>query len=256
MLTPNIPIVKSAASNKKSFLPDEFSLLCWNIQKENLKKEFTPLIQNWKKAYSIEMVLLQEARFFKTLSSIADFPFVAAANLSLFGHFSGVLTAASVYPFSSQYKMTKAREAFITTRKSTLITLYTFKDQSLLMVINIHAINFRSLACYKLELSRLHGLINLHKGPVILAGDFNCWRKSRKEILDEFACSLNLEHTRPRFSRHVKKWFGHRLDRVYSKGLILLDVKALDCKSFSDHNPIIVTFAQPEKKEPKNMEVQ
>ena len=70
--------------------------------------------------------------------------------------------------------MTLAREAFISTRKNTLITIYQFQNKEMLMVVNIHAINFRSLAWYQWELSRLHDLINGHEGPMILAGDFNC----------------------------------------------------------------------------------
>jgi len=204
------------------------------------------MIFSLKKEHSLDLILLQEARFSKALFSVAGFSFIAAANLYISRYLSGVITAANAHPLSSQYKMSLAREAFITTRKNTLVTIYPFKDQTLLMVVNIHAINFRSFAWYQWELSRLGSLIKLHRGPVVLAGDFNCWKKTRKNFLDSFTRSLNLEHARPRFSKYIKNWFGFRLDRVYSRDLVLVDVQALDCKLFSDHNPIIARFVRQE----------
>ncbi len=245
MLTPAAPLIQSPVIFEKTVIPDDFSLLCWNVHKENLKKKFIPLIRDWKEKYQLDLILLQEAIFSPALFSIAGFPFVGAANIRLPKHFSGVVTAAGADPFSSQFQMTRAREALISTRKNTLITIYRFKNKDLLMVVNIHAINFRSLAWYQWELSRLYDLINGHVGPMILAGDFNCWRQSRKTILDDFTKMLDLVHAQPRYPEHIKEWFGFQLDRVYSRELISVDIKALDCKSFSDHNPIIASFARP-----------
>ncbi|MCP3942563.1 MAG: endonuclease/exonuclease/phosphatase family protein [Desulfobacteraceae bacterium] len=246
MLTPDAPLIQSPVIFKKTVIPDDFNLLCWNIHKENLKKKFTSLIQNWKKKYNLDLILLQEARFSQTLVSIAGFPFVGAANIRLPKHFCGVVTAAGADPFSSQFQMTLAREAFISTRKNTLITIYRFDNNDPLMVVNVHAINFRSIAWYQWELSRLYDLIKGHTGPMILAGDFNCWRRSRKTILDKFTDTLDLVHARPRYSEHIKEWFGFQLDRVYIRDLVLVDIHALDCKSFSDHNPIIARFIRPD----------
>lgn len=244
MLTPAAPLIQSPVIFEKAIIPDEFGLLCWNVHKENLKKKFAPLIQSWKKTYRLDLILLQEARFSPDLLSIAGFSFVGAANIRLPRHFSGVVTAAGASPFSSQFQMTRAREVMVSTRKNTLITIYPFTNKDLIMVVNVHAINFRSLAWYQWELSQLHELIKGHHGPIILAGDLNCWRQSRNTILDAFTSRLNLEHARPRYPQHVKKWFGFQLDRVYTRDLLLVDIQALDCKSISDHNPIIARFAR------------
>jgi endonuclease/exonuclease/phosphatase (EEP) superfamily protein YafD len=245
MLTPDAPLIQSPVIFEKTVIPDEFNLLCWNIHKENLKKDFARLIREWKKRYRLDLILFQEARFSRTLHSIAGFPFVGAANIRLPKNFSGVVTAAGADPFSTQFQMTRAREAYISTRKNTLITIYQFKNKDLLMVVNIHAINFRSLAWYQWELTRLYELIKGHQGPMILAGDFNCWRRSRTTILNEFTDRLGLVRARPRHPEHIKVWFGFQLDRVYTRKLVLVDIKALDCKSFSDHNPIIARFIRP-----------
>ncbi|MCK5694992.1 MAG: endonuclease/exonuclease/phosphatase family protein [Desulfobacula sp.] len=244
MLTPDNLLIQSPVIFEKTVIPDEFSFLCWDIHKENLKTYFAELIRDWKKKYCLDLILFQEALFSQALFPIAGFPFVGVANIKLPGYFSGVVTAACADPFSSQFHMTLAREAMISTRKNTLITIYRFKDRTPFMVVNIHAINFRSLAWYQWELSRLYDLIKGHRGPMVLAGVFNCWRRTRKRVLDEFARSLDLKHVRSRYSGHIKQWFGFQLDRVYTKNLIPVDSQALDCKSFSDHNPIIARFAR------------
>jgi endonuclease/exonuclease/phosphatase (EEP) superfamily protein YafD len=248
MLTPSTPLIESPILFERTVIPDEFSLLCWNIHKENLKKGFTDLIRNWKKKYRLDLILLQEAKFSRTLFSIGGFPFVGAANIRFPRHFSGVVTAAGAQALSSRFQMTLAREVFISTRKNTLITIYQFTDKELLMVVNIHAINFRSLAWYQWELARLYDIIKGHAGPMILAGDFNCWRESRTAILNEFTAMLGLVHAEPRHPRHIKEWFGYKLDRIYTRDLLSIDIHALECKSFSDHNPIIATFARPDKR--------
>lgn len=246
MFTPDTPIMTPPVIFDKLTVPDDFSILCWNVHKENLKKNFTSLIKKWKQKYRLDLILLQEAMFSQTLRSIAGFPFIGAANIRFPGHFSGVVTATGIPAFSSQSHLTMAREAMLFTRKNTLITTYRFKTNARLMVVNIHAINFRSPVWYKHEFSRLYDVIKGHIGPMILAGDFNCWGQSRERVLDEFIGMLDLEYARPGHARHVKKWFGSQLDRIYTRGLILHDIQALNCKSFSDHNPIVARFIRPD----------
>ncbi len=244
MLTPASPLIQSPVFFEKTVIPDNFGLLCWNIHKENLRPGFIEQIREWKQDPGLDLILLQEARFSNALPSIAGFPYVAAANIRLPFNYSGVITAANADPHSSRFHMTLAKEARIFTPKNTLVTLYRFKNKTPLMVVNIHAINFRSLAWYQWELNRLSALLKGYKGAMIVAGDFNCWRKSRKKILDHFTGLLGLSYARPKNEKHVKKWFGFHLDRIYSRGIILKDNQALKCKKLSDHNPIIARFEQ------------
>ncbi len=242
MLTPKTPIIKSPVLGDKAAVPDVFNLLSWNIHKENYKKKFPVFIHDLKVSYSLDLLLLQEARFSETLTSIAGFPYIAAANLSFPRFYSGVVTATNAYPFSASHIMTNAREFVLQTRKSSLVTIYRFIDKLPLMIVNIHAINFKTLRWYQLEFSRLYDRIRQHNGPMIIAGDFNCWGKPRKSVINAFARSLNLEYARPESSRHIKKWFGHRLDRIYFRDLVVNEVQVINCKEISDHNPIIAGF--------------
>ena len=239
MLIPAAPLVQSPVFFENTVIPDQFALLCWNVHKENLKAAFLNQIREWKADHTLDLILLQEARFSNALPSIAGFPYVAAANLRLGLHYSGVITAANADPKSSRFHMTQAREPLVFTPKNALITIYRFQDKETLMVVNLHAINFRSLAWYQWELARMFDLLRAHRGAMILAGDFNCWRRSREKVLTHFTGLLDLAYARPDNSTHVKQWFGFHLDRVYYRGLTLKHAHALNCKKLSDHNPII-----------------
>lgn len=242
MLIPSAPLIQSPVFFENAVIPDTFGLLCWNVHKENLRAGFLDQILEWKACHGLDLFLLQEARFSSTLFSVGGFPYVAAANLRLAMHFSGVITAANADPHSSRFHMTLAREPLIFTPKNSLITIYRFQDRTPLMVVNLHAINFKSLAWYQWELGRLLDLLRSHSGAMVVAGDFNCWRRSRERVLDHFTERLDLTYARPENEHHVKQWFGFHLDRIYYRGLDLSGIQALKCKKLSDHNPIIARF--------------
>jgi len=242
MRIPAAPLIQSPVFFENAVIPDDFGLLCWNVHKENLKPGFLDRIREWKSDHSLDIILLQEARFSSALLSVGGFSYVGAANLRLPIHFSGVITAANAGPHSRWFHMTLAREPLIFTPKNALITIYRFQDKETLMVVNLHAINFRSLAWYQWELSRLSDLLRVYTGAMVVAGDFNCWRRSREKVLDHFTGLLGLAYARPENESHVKQWFGFHLDRIYYRGLVLKDIQALNCKKLSDHNPIIAQF--------------
>ncbi|WDP84214.1 MAG: endonuclease/exonuclease/phosphatase family protein [Desulfobacter sp.] len=242
MLIPASPLVQSPVFFENTVIPEQFSLLCWNVHKENLKPEFIDQILEWKSLHGLNLILLQEARFSDALISVAGFPYVAAANLRLPVHYSGVITAANADPHKSSFHMTHAKEPLIFTPKNALITIYRFKDKETLMVVNLHAINFRSLAWYQWELARLFDLLRAYEGAIVLAGDFNCWRRSRKKVLDHFTDLLGLTYGIPENEHHIKQWFGFLLDRIYYRGITLKSIQAVNCKTLSDHNPIIAQF--------------
>ena len=245
MLIPAAPLVQSPVFFENAVIPDRFNLLCWNVHKENLKEAFPDQIRQWKNDLGLDLILLQEARFSNAVISVGGYPYVAAANLRLARHYAGVITAANADPHSSSFHMTLAREPLIFTRKNSLITIYRFQNKESLMVVNLHAINFKSLAWYQWEMARLFDLLRAYRGAMVLAGDFNCWRRSRKNVLDHFTDLLGLVYAPPENGHHVKQWFGFHLDRIYYRGIRLAHIQALNCKRLSDHNPIIGQFQYP-----------
>lgn len=185
--------------------------------------------------------------FSRALHTIAGFPYVAAANLRMARSYAGVVTAAHADPLDSRFFMTLAKEPLVFTPKNTLLTLYRFHDDAPLMAVNLHAINFKSLSWYQWELARLSDLLKGHNGPMVVAGDFNCWQPARKLVLDKFASDLGLCFIPPDNGRYVKQWFGFHLDRIYTRGLKVEECLALPCKGFSDHNPILARFSKAGK---------
>ncbi len=199
-----------------------------------------------KAVHGLDLMLLQEARFSDALDSMAGFPFVAAANLKLPRYCSGVVTAAKAPADHSRFHLTYAKEPFILTPKNSLITIYRFRDNTGLAVVNIHAINFRSSAWYQWELARLAEVLKGYSGSMVLAGDFNCWQSARQTALEQFSGSLGLTLAMPDNLRLVKQAFGQHLDRMYYRCLKLETVEAVACRQISDHNPIIARFARIE----------
>ena len=243
--SPNVPPVQSPIFFEDILVPDIFGLLCWNVHKENLTKGFTRLVREWERVFGLDLILFQEALFSDSLNTIAGFPYVAAANLRMPRTYAGVVTAAHADPLDSRFFMTLAKEPLVFTPKNTLVTLYRFKDDTGLLAVNLHAINFKSLSWYKWELTRLLDLLKGHTGAMVVAGDFNCWQPARKIALDKFAAELGLSFVPPENGRYVKKWFGFQLDRIYIRGLKVEECLALPCKGFSDHNPILARFSKP-----------
>ncbi|MFN2357575.1 MAG: endonuclease/exonuclease/phosphatase family protein [Desulfotignum sp.] len=243
MFTPDIPLMRSPLILENKIIPSDFGILCWNVHKENLRPEFDTMVRNWIRHFDMDILLFQEAVFPDNLSSVAGLSFAAAANIRIRRFHYGVLTAATADIHSKTDVMSLARETMISTQKNALMTRYWLGSGDLLLVVNIHAVNFTSRAWYQWEFSRLLKTLQHHRGPLILAGDFNCWNRSRQRIVNDLARSLTLRQARPRRTRFVKHFFGFELDRIYYRNLQLLHMDALENRVFSDHNPLIARFA-------------
>ena len=81
--------------------------------------------------------------------------------------------------------------------KSALVTVYPLPDTRLLMVVNIHAVNFSlGVDVYSKQLLPIGDQIAHHSGPVIMAGDFNAWSRRRMNALYRFAREMSLRQVR------------------------------------------------------------
>ncbi len=123
------------------------------------------------------------------------------------------------------------------------MTRYWLETGELLLVVNVHAVNFTSRAWYEWEFSRLAKTLQHHTGPMVVAGDFNCWNRSRLRIITDLARDLGLRQARPERPRLVKQFFGFELDRVYFRQMMLQHMDALENRIFSDHNPLVAIFS-------------
>lgn len=230
-------------------LPCEGSLkvLVWNIFKQQ-RAEWLSVLQNFGK--DAHLVLLQEAQTTPELVKFATSNYLAADQVPAFvlpQHPSGVMTLSAAHPVYCC--PLREREPILRLSKSALVTVYPLPDGRLLMVVNIHAVNFSlGVDVYSKQLGPIGDQIGHHNGPVIMAGDFNAWSRPRMNALYRFAREMTLREVR--FTDdHRRRAFGRPLDFVFYRGLNVAEASVLVTRA-SDHNPLLVEF-RPGKPELK-----
>ncbi len=228
----------------RAFLPDDFGMLCWNVYKNNLiQPAFQPYLRSLIGVKNIDLLLFQEANLKNDKTCIlSEFAIDAAANLEFGGKFYGVLTASMTESRNSQAFLSKGKESLVGPHKSLLLSQFAFKDGMTLLVLNIHAINFRENQRYSVEVDKFLDYVKDHQGPMIIAGDFNSWNKKRMKKLLEMQKLLSLQAISFKEKSKIKSFMGYPLDYIFYRGLELLDSAVVDGKQLSDHNPLFAQF--------------
>ena len=244
MFVPSILHHRSCRFSCSSFVPDTFGVLCWNVYKQNTKHlRFQPFLQKLTQEKEIDFLLLQEANFRDDKHfTLKNFAFDAAANLEFRGEFYGVLSASRVESKNAQAYLSEGRESLIGPHKSLLLSTYPFEDGSTLLILNIHAINFRENKRYYRELERFLELMKHHEGPMIIAGDFNSWNKKRIQKLHEIREELDLSRVPFKQVDKVKSFMGNHLDFIFYRGVELLNFSVHREHEISDHHPLFARF--------------
>lgn len=226
---------------------DVLRVLVWNIFKQQ-RAEWLSVLQTFGK--DAHLVLLQEAQTTPELVSFATKNYLAADQVPAFvlpQHPSGVMTLAAAHPVYCC--PLREREPILRLAKSALVTVYPLPDSRMLMVVNVHAVNFSlGVDVYSKQLGPIGDQLAHHNGPVIMAGDFNAWSRPRKNALYRFAREMALREVR--FTNDQRRRaFGRPLDFVFYRGLAVHEASVLVTRA-SDHNPLLVEFSpgKPEKK--------
>jgi endonuclease/exonuclease/phosphatase (EEP) superfamily protein YafD len=219
-------------------------MLCWNVYKNNRKHpRFQSFLHKEVERSAIDIILFQEASFRDNHHfELSHFSYDAAANLEFRGEFYGVLTASKMESNYAKAYLSEGRESVLGPHKSLLLSNYLFEDGSSLLILNVHAINFRENQRYSKELERFLNLLKTHKGPMILAGDFNSWNQKRMDKLQKIAQKLSLTAVSFEKTGKVKSFMGKDLDFVFYRELELLEAEVIDEHKLSDHNPLFVRF--------------
>lgn len=229
----------------------ELDLLVWNIKKMQL--------DGWPADFSslnaeAELILIQEA--YDTalmrdgLRGRSDMHW--QMGISFFYRkkdrtATGVATGAVAAATDTKVLHAPKREPFVPTPKAIMLSRYALSDrEDALLVINIHAINFRSAKHLRAHLHTVAAAIESHEGPVIFAGDFNTHHRPRLEVLEAFALQHGLRPAFPNWAdgkpvedgrmRHLR-W---PLDHVYLRGVSVVDKRVRSEIRGSDHVPLQV----------------
>lgn len=218
---------------------ERIRVLVWNIFKQQ-RAEWQSVLQGFGK--DAQLVLLQEAQNTPELVHFATSNYLAADQVPaivLPQHASGVMTLSSAHPIYCC--PLREREPILRLAKSALVTIYPLPDSRMLMVVNVHAVNFSlGVDVYSKQLGPIGKQLLQHKGPVIMAGDFNAWSRLRIRELYRFARAASLREVH--FSDdHRRRAFGRPLDFVFYRDLQVEDASVLVTQA-SDHNPLLVEF--------------
>jgi len=160
--------------HKDEQLNKAFALLCWNVQKSTQKEAFSTYLHELHRHYDLDLLMLQEAKtdHYSKLD-LKSYSYVLAPNIQTKKALFGVLTATKSHCHGHQSYVTQARESLWITHKSVLYTQHLLANDTVLLAVNIHAINFTANFWFKNELDRLFETIKEHKGPLLIAKDFN-----------------------------------------------------------------------------------
>ncbi|PLK58404.1 EEP domain-containing protein [Candidatus Palibaumannia cicadellinicola] len=214
-------------------------VMVWNIFKQQ-RANWLSVLQNFGK--NNQLVLLQEAQTTPELISFATSHYLATDQVPalIFLHnSSGVMTLSAAHPVYCC--PLREKEPLLRIAKSALITIYPVYQQQLLMVINIHAVNFSlGLDVYSKQLGPIGDHIINHTGPVISAGDFNAWSRQRILALYKFTKRMMLGEV-SFINDQRKKFFGRPLDFIFYRDMAVTEASVLVTQA-SDHNPLLVTF--------------
>ena len=223
----------------------EINLLVWNIQKARRRNWFADFSDL---CHGQNLVILQEAvansahdSYFEN-SHTFEWMMARSFRNRHTGIETGVKTGATARSINPSSIFSPHREPLLKTSKLVLSTRYRLADSDqLLLVLNVHAVNFVSLKKYLSQLDQLRDELATHPGPVILAGDFNTWRPKRYQQFEKIALQAGLEEAVMERNTRLQHLNQH-LDHVYFRDLMLTEIRSLDQITSSDHFPISVTF--------------
>ncbi len=218
--------------------PQAIRLASWNIHKEEDRGWEAELV---RLSRTNDVVLLQEVSLLGTLQAIlhdAGLHWILASSFIVDSADVGVLTATRVVPVANCTQRTL--EPIVRLPKSAVITwLPLTGTRQTLAIANVHAINFTlTLDDYRDQLGALAAVLQEHRGPIVLAGDFNTWSDGRLAVLLEVATLLRLVETE--YAEDGRsKFLGRHVDHVFVRGLDVVTAGATPVAS-SDHNPLRV----------------
>lgn len=217
-----------------SILSKCFTVCIWNWQKSKQK----PWGEEFKKAAAAtDLFLAQEVRRSpQVLEIMEQTPYHwsgAVSFLSRHNSPTGVATGCVARPLKIAFKAGE-REPFLRVPKMMLGSLIPLDRERALLVINIHAINFRGLKPFASNLQRAAELLLNYSGPVLLGGDFNAWSLKRRRLLHQMARAAGL--TEVPFEPDTRtRCLGRPVDYLFVRGL-RVKASGVRVTRGSDHN--------------------
>jgi endonuclease/exonuclease/phosphatase (EEP) superfamily protein YafD len=240
-----LPCSTSAATTEAGKAADPLPgptlrVLSWNLHKNGDPGWDADLARF---AADSDLLLIQEASLTEGLHGVlanAGFDGLLASAFALDGRETGALSAARVRPASACVQ--RQFEPLLQLPKAAVIQRYGLSGTTeRLAVANVHAINFTlGLADYREQLEAIARELADHRGPLIVAGDFNTWSASRFDVVKDVMQRMGLQPVLPLVDTR-SRFFGQQVDYIFVRGLEVVHAAAPEVES-SDHNPVLVTL--------------
>ncbi|MDD2773266.1 MAG: endonuclease/exonuclease/phosphatase family protein [Elusimicrobiales bacterium] len=233
-------LLREFGSSARQRLRRRVKVLVWNVNKqkyENSQRDFCRLCRGMDIVLVQEACIRPEMRGF--LHASKQQRWVLAQNLlTPARHPAGVMTGSKAAPLHSRHIKSPHAEPFTRTHKMSLATRYAVKGIGrALLVVNVHAVNFVSTDKFAHQLRALEDIISPHRGPVIMAGDFNTWNAKRQRLLYETAARLGLMEAG--FAPGEKtRCLGHEVDKVFFRECSVVSARVRRDVKTSDHYPL------------------
>ncbi len=214
------------------------SALVWNVYKGKNDRWDADMLEL---AVTVDVALVQEfsgdAESHQTFDALDGFGWFFANSFFDDGDGgvgTGVATGGLLEPLTVSFHRSPNVEPVSFTPKMSLSTTYdlSFSEDDLL-VVNVHAINFRGITPFERQLEQLSDRLASHQGPILIGGDFNTWRPARTEHLEATMNAHGLSHVELDGDDRLLK-----LDHVYVRGMHVRDAQLLTEYESSDHAPI------------------
>ncbi|MCM2324003.1 MAG: endonuclease/exonuclease/phosphatase family protein [Oligoflexia bacterium] len=230
------------AAQEKRLPSRHLQVLVWNIRK-GLDRPFASEFETLSR--DAELILLQEAvldprggsEFLRRTDGLEWN--LGLAWISREFTRTGVATGAKAPILSGSVLRSVDREPGAWTPKTNLVTRHQLQGtDKLLLVINVHAINFRSSAALLRQLELFREDLRRHRGPVLVAGDFNTWDYDRKIAMYGFLEDQGLFHVNPPNDPRS----GLVLDHAWTRGLRVESARVVETDG-SDHPALRLTVS-------------
>lgn len=220
------------------FRRQEFSVLVWNIHKGD-DAGWQQMLQDMSK--NADFLLLQEVTDRQRIAELTGFP--VSLYVTAFAYKnrqSGVNMLSRTAPY--YYCAGSQREPWIIVPKVGAAARYPLPNGESLLIVNLHLVNFEwNPTNYQEQLTPMINQIGQHKGPIILAGDFNTWNSGRTGLIKQLAQNNGLQEVKftPDDRLHI---LGSPLDHIFVRGLEIKTATTFKTRA-SDHNPLFATFS-------------
>ena len=235
----NYAELKQINSQQVKLLPNNFTILVWNIFKRANTHDFDKDIK--KLIGRADLLCLQEV--------LADeHPYLCDHSRALNYHyavsyrredkrFEGVMNATDFKLTEHAWSVKSiGREPLTKTAKTALISLIEMQGGQPLLLINIHMLLFKYKRLMQMEIEKvMRSCEDYDDFPAIFCGDFNTFTPWQLRFLDKLLNQKGFSRAKPKQRPKGKLY----LDHIYTRGISAESVEILDSIKSSDHYPLL-----------------